>query len=578
MDIGLQSRHYTAWQLIKVYWQSRERFFAYFMIAVTLFMTVSLVGMDVLFNKWYNHFYDALQDYDKRGAIDLLIVFMFIAAVYIVIAVYRYYVQAYLGLRWRRWMTKQFLNRWLEKRSYYYLENFDEVTDNPDQRIQEDVGSLVTFSLDLTIGMVSSVTTIFAFIYILWTLSGNVVIPLGSLGKLQIPGYLVWVAVIYAIIGTHFTFKIGRPLVSLNFEQQRREANFRFAAVDLRSHAEHVALYRGEHHEKTVLGQLVDRFIDNWYMIILRQKLLLWFTAGYNQVSVMLPLVVALPNYFGKVFKLGGLIQTLQAFGRIQDALSFIVNSYTRIAEWQAVVRRLLTFINHMHAVEEHAVTRNHFVYRATSDNHISVKKLNIYTPGNEKLLENINADFVHGEHYLIKGASGIGKSTFVRVIAGIWPYGSGEIALPEKQNIMYLPQKPYMPIGTLEEALLFPDDIGTLDEATLIQLLNDVQLPELTNQLDHATMWSEHLSPGELQRVAFIRVLIHKPDWVFLDETTSALDLESEKYLYNLLKTRLPHCSIVSVGHRPSLEGFHTHQIDLSNYSVVRELAGDSA
>jgi putative ATP-binding cassette transporter len=574
MDIGLQSRPYTAWQLIKVYWQSRERTFAYLSLIFALVMTVVLVGMDVVFNKWYNYFYDALQDYDKRGAIDLLIVFMFIAAVYIVIAVYRYYVQAYLGLRWRRWMTNQFLNRWLEKRSYYYLENFDELTDNPDQRIQEDIGALVTSSLDLTIGMVSSITTIFAFIYILWTLSGHISIPLGQYGSLEIPGYLVWVAIIYALIGTHFTFKIGRPLVSLNFEQQRREANFRFAAIDLRSHAEHVALYRGEHHEKIVLSQLVDKFLDNWYMIILRQKLLLWFTAGYNQVSVMLPLLVALPNYFGKVFKLGGLIQTLQAFGRIQDALSFIVNSYTRIAEWQAVVRRLLTFVNHMYTVERHAIDQNHFVYREQPENKILVKNLNIYTPNNEKLLINVNAEFIHGEHYLIKGPSGVGKSTLVRVIAGIWPYGSGEIVFPEKKNIMYLPQKPYMPIGTLEEALLFPDDIGSLPESTLVQLLQEVHLPELVNELNHATMWSEHLSPGELQRVAFIRVLIHKPDWVFLDETTSALDLESERFLYTLLKTKLPNCSIISVGHRPSLESFHTHQIDLSDFSVARELA----
>ncbi len=573
MDIGLQSRRYTAWQLIKAYWQSKERKFAYFMIAVTLVMTVSLVGMDVLFNKWYNHFYDALQEYDKRSVFDLMKVFVFIAATYIVIAVYRYYVQAYLALRWRQWLTKEFLNRWLEKRSYYYLENFDETTDNPDQRIQEDVGSLVGLSLDLTIGIVSSVATIGAFIYILWTLSGTVTIPLGSLGALHIPGYLVWVAVIYALIGTMCTFKIGFPLVSLNFEQQRREANFRFAAIDLRSHAEHVALYRGEHHEQTVLGKLVDSFLSNWYMIILRQKLLLWFTAGYNQVSVLVPLLVALPNYFNKVFKLGGLIQTLQAFNKIQDALSFIVNSYTRIAEWQAVVRRLLTFINHMHDVEVHAVERDHFHHGVQPEDKIVLRNVSVYTPKNEKLLEGVNTEFVHGEHYLIKGHSGLGKSTLVRVIAGIWPYGSGEILLPAKQNIMYLPQKPYMPIGTLSDALLFPDDIDSLSPDTLKKLLEDVNLPELTNQLNYATMWSEHLSPGELQRIAFIRVLIHKPDWVFLDETTSALDLESEKHVYSLLKSRLPNCTIVSVGHRPSLEAYHTKCIDLEKCSVAREV-----
>jgi len=576
MDIGLQSRSYTTWQLIKSYWQSNQRFFAYGMLGTALVMTIALVGMDVVFNKWYNYFYDALQDYNKKNVIDLLVVFMFIAAIYIVIAVYRFYVQSYLGLRWRKWLTRQFINRWLEKRSYYYLENFDEVTDNPDQRIQEDVGSIVNLSLELLIGLVSSVTTIGAFIYVLWTLSGDLAIPLGSFGTFHISGYLVWVAIIYAIIGTYCTIRIGKPLIQLNFDQQRKEANFRFAAVDLRSHAEHVALYRGEHHEQTVLNQLVDIFLNNWYMIILRQKLLLWFTAGYNQVSVMLPLLVALPNYFNKFFKLGGLIQTLQAFGKIQDALSFIVNSYTRIAEWQAVNRRLLTFINHIYGVEKHAEDKNKFKYLKNVSNKITVKHVNVYTPNHEKLLENINIELEHGNHYLIKGPSGIGKSTFVRVIAGIWPYGAGEIYLPEKQKIMYLPQKPYMPIGTLEEALLFPDDVDSLPKDKLIELLNDVKLPELVNELDHATMWSEHLSSGELQRVAFIRVLIHKPDWVFLDETTSALDLESEKYLYSLLQTKLPHCTIVSVGHRPSLDAYHTHIINFSEYSVAREAVGD--
>lgn len=573
MSRHLEQRPYTSWQLIKAYWQSEQRVFAYVFIISVLFMSILLVGTDVLITDWYNYFYNALQDYNVRAVIDLIWIFIFIAAVSIVISVYRFYMQQYLGLRWRRWLTEQFVDRWLDKGSYYYLETFDKQTDNPDQRIQEDIGSLVSYSLDLVIGLVTSITTIIAFIYILWELSGTITLSLGKLGTLHIPGYLVWVGVIYALIGTLFTFKIGRPLVGLNFEQQRREANFRYASVDLRAHAENVALYRGEGHQKTILRGLLERLLDNWYMIILRQKLLLWFTSGYNQISVLVPLVVALPNYFNKVFKLGGLIQTLAAFDRIQSALSFIVNSYTRIAEWQAITQRLITFLNHMDQLEKDTITKNQFDYHKLLPNKIVAKNVTINTPENEKLLENINEEFVHGQNYWLKGISGIGKSTFVRAIAGIWPYGSGEIVLPQQKNIMFIPQKFYMPIGTLQEALIFPDKIFHLKDAELIKLLNECGLPELSGQLHETKPWSESLSPGELQRIAFARVLIHKPDWVFLDESTSALDLDSEKKLYELLKAHLPNCSIISIGHRPSLANYHDRQINMAEYSVERTL-----
>jgi putative ATP-binding cassette transporter len=570
MSANLKSRLYTPWQLIKAYWESDQRGFAYAFLIFVIMMSIALVGMEVVFNYWYNYFYDALQDYDKHGAMDLIAIFMFLAAVYIVLAVYRYYLQQYLALRWRRWLTNQFLTRWLAHKSYYYLENFDEKTDNPDQRIQEDIASLVTSSLDLSIGLIGSVTTFFAFIYILWTLSGHFTLHLGSL-TLVIPGYLVWVSIIYAIIGTTCAFKIGFPLVSLNFEQQRREANFRFAAVDLRSHAEHVALYRGEAHQKNILSLLFDKVLNNWYAIILRQKMLLWFTAGYNQVSVLVPLLVTLPNYFNKVFKLGGFMQALRAFQQIQDALSFFVNSYSQIAQWRAVVQRLITFINHIYEVEHHAATQNRFIYQNISKNIISVKGLDIYTPHDEKLLENINITFEHGKNYLIKGASGIGKSTLIRVIARIWPYGAGEINLPENKDVMYIPQKPYMPIGTLREALIFPDKSSNVTDEKLIKVLKDCDLPDLIHRLHDVSMWSEQLSPGELQRVAIARVLLIKPDWVFLDESTSALDLPHEKMIYELIKKELPKCSIISVGHQPSVEVFHEHQIDITKYGMPR-------
>ena len=571
MSQNLQSRPYTPWQLIRAYWQSDQKFFAYAFFIIVIVFSVAIVGMDVVFNFWYNHFYDALQDYDRKSAYDLIVVFIFFAAVYIVLAVYRYYIQAYLSLRWRRWLTDQFLNRWLEKRSYYYLENFDEQTDNPDQRIQEDISSLVTSSLELALGFIASTTTFIAFIAILWKLSGPLTVHLGPLGTHVIQGYLVWVSIIYSIVGTWLAFKVGYPLVGLNFEQQRREANFRFAAIDLRSHAEHVALYRGEAYQKGILGGLFERVLNNWYAIILRQKLLLWFTAGYNQVSVILPLMVVLPNYFNKVFKLGGLMQALRAFTQIQDALSFFINSYSSIAQWRAVVRRLISFLDHMYEVEARATVSNQLLYHQEAANSIVVKDLNITTPKGELLLENINLEFKHGNNYLIKGPSGIGKSTFIRVIAGIWPFGSGDINLPENKSIMYLPQRSYMPIGTLRDAMLFPLKSSAITDAELVNLLNACDLPQLTTRLADVTMWTEQLSPGELQRISFARVLLHKPDWVFLDESTSAVDLALEKHLFDLLKKTLPNCSLVSVGHQPSVDAYHDHQIDFSQYHKER-------
>ncbi len=566
----LRSRHCTAWRLIKSYWQSDQRFPAYLFFSIVVFMTVSLVGLDVVFNYWYNYFYDALQAYDQHGVIRLLVVFFVLAAFYIVMAVYRYYVSQLFGLRWRRWLTDQFLGRWLQKRSYYYLENFDENTDNPDQRIQEDVGALVNYSIDLSMGLIGAITTFLAFIYILWQLSGELDVPLGKWGTLHVPGYLVWVGVLYALIGTYFTLKLGRPLVALNFEQQRREANFRFAAVDLRSHAENVALYRGEDHERNILEKLFGRVLENYYFIILRQKVLLWFTAGYNQASVVLPLLVALPNYFDKVFLLGGLIQSLQAFNRVQDSLSFLVNSYTNIAQWQAVAQRLTTFANHMSEAQDKAERENKLVFRSQEENSIDVRKVSIKTPRGEPLLAGITEDLQHGNDYLIKGPSGVGKSTFIRTMAGIWPFAEGEVMFPTNKEIMYLPQRPYMPIGTLSEAILFPDQVKPEHKNQIEQVLRDCNLENLISRLHETAPWSEQLSPGEQQRIAFARVLLQKPDWVFMDETTSMLDLANESYLYKLLKTKLPHCSIVSVGHRPSLDEYHTHIINMEKYKAA--------
>lgn len=574
MNAGLQSKKYTAWTLLTAFWHSEHKVLAYSLFAVVIAMTGALVAIEVIFNYWYNDFYNALQAYDKRGAIALLMVFMFLAAVFIIVSVYRYYVSQYVGLRWRQWITTQFIQRWLEKRSYYYLENFAVNTDNPDQRIQEDAAAIVTLTLDLMIGMVGAVATFFAFIYILWTLSGVIKIPLGTI-TWAVPGYLVWVAIIYSLLGTFFAFKIGRPLVSLNFEQQRREANFRFAAIDLRTHAEDVALYRGEKNEAKILNKHFTSVLENWYVIILRQKLLLWFTSGYSQMSVFLPLLVVLPNYFNKVFLLGGLMQSLRAFSSIQEALSFLVNSYTSIAQWRAVLKRLLTFLNHMADVEAQALANNQLVYKHLPQAHVKVCDVSIATPAGTPLLKSIHEQFDQGGHYLLKGPSGIGKSTFIRTLAGIWPFGSGEIGLPENTTFLYLPQKPYVPMGTLREALLFPAEKLEIADETLKQILTECNLPHLTKRLYESARWSELLSPGELQRINFARIFLHQPQWVFLDEATSSLDLDNEKYLYQLLKKKLPTATVISVGHQPSVAAFHEHIIDMSQYSSGTHTAG---
>ena len=562
----LQARPYTAWELIKSFWQSEQRFFVYISFLFILLLTLTLIGFDVVFSYWYNYFYDALQFYKKDQAIKLLLIFFGLAAIYIVVAVYRFYLSQTFMLRWRRWLTNQFIARWLEKKSYYYLENFDKSTDNPDQRIQEDVGAIVAQSIELFFGVISAAVTFLAFIYILWTLSGVIKIPLGQWGMVHLHGYLVWVAIIYNALGTYFAFKIGHPLVALNFEQQKREATFRFAAVDLRSHAEHVALYRGENQEKKLLGGLFNGVLENWFAIILRQKKLLWFTAGFNQLAVALPLLVILPNYFDKVFLLGGLMQSIRAFANVQESLSYLLRSYTTIAEWRAVTQRLLTFLNHMQEVEKVAEENNQLQYRPQAQNKIATEQLTLFTPRGQVLLQDVTTSFVHGQNYLIKGRSGIGKSTLVRTLANIWPYGKGNIYLPQQQAIMYLPQKSYMPIGSFAAALRFPNNVVISDDA-LHAILRDCKLEDFIPRLQETATWSQQLSPGEQQRVAFARVLLQKPDWVFLDEATSSLDLENEQYFYHLLREKLPHCSLVSVGHRPSLNAFHDHTIDLEKH-----------
>ena len=549
-----------AWTLIRPYWFSEDRWAGRGLLAAVIGLALFTVFINVLLNKWYNSFYNAIQDKDFPAFWNLLIRFSWLALLYIVAAVYQIYLNQMLQIRWRRWLTERYLGAWLADGAYYRMQLTAGETDNPDQRIADDLRLFVAGALTLSIGGLRALVTLVSFLGILWGLSGAATIPLGAT-QITVPGYMVWAALLYAIAGTWLTNRIGRPLVRLNFNQQRYEADFRFNLVRFRENTEGVALYRGEADEMRNFRERFSWVVRNWWDIMRRQKRLTWFTAGYGQAAVIFPFLVAAPRYFRGEIPLGALMQTSQAFGQVQDSLSFIVNSYTDLAEWRAVILRLLGFERTLGRVRAEAAEEG--VHReAGAEPGLALDHVNLQLPGGRPLLEDVNLAIRPGDTTLISGPSGAGKSTLFRAIAGIWPFGRGRIRLPRGARVLFLPQKPYLPIGTLREVASYPAPADGVDDAALREVLEAVGLGALTGRLDESAHWALALSPGEQQRIAFARALVQKPDWLFLDEATSALDEDTEARLYALLRDRLPGATIVSVGHRGTLRAFHARHV----------------
>ncbi len=558
--IRLRELLHDAWILIRPYWFSEDRWAGRGLLAVVIGLNLFIVFINVLLSKWYNLFYNSLQDKDVAAFWSLLGRFSWLAGLYIVAAVYQIYLNQMLQIRWRRWLTDRYLGAWLTDGAYYRMQLTASETDNPDQRISDDLRLFVAGALSLSIGGLRAVVTLVSFLGILWGLSGSATLPSWA-GGMTVPGYMVWAALLYAIAGTWLTNRIGRPLVRLNFDQQRYEADFRFSLVRLRENTEGVALYRGEADE---LRSFRDRFgsvVRNWWGIMRQQKRLTWFTSGYGQAAIIFPFIVQAPRYFRGEMALGGLMQTSQAFGQVQDSLSFIVTSYTDIAEWRAVILRLLGFERTLARVRSEASVEGVRREPGTAPG-LAVDRVALNLPGGRPLLEGVNLAIRPGDTALITGPSGAGKSTLFRAIAGIWPFGRGDIRLPREGRTLFLPQKPYLPIGTLREVVSYPSPPDGIDDAALREVLEAVGLPELTSRLAENAHWALALSPGEQQRIAFARALVQKPEWLFLDEATSALDEETEARLYALLRSRLPGTSVVSVGHRSSLRAFHARRL----------------
>jgi putative ATP-binding cassette transporter len=549
-----------AWAMAGPYWRSEDRWAARGLLVVVVAFNLGIVYLNVLLNQWNNGFYNALQDKNYPVFVHQLVRFSWLAGLYIVVAVYQLYLNQMLQIRWRRWLTERYLKAWLADGAYFRMQLAAGETDNPDQRIAEDLQLFVSGTLGLAIGGLRAVVTLVSFVAILWGLSGSVTIPLGH-SSLTLPGYMVWAALVYAIIGTWLTSRIGRPLVRLNFDQQRYEADFRFGLVRFRENAEGVALYHGEADELRGFRERFGSVVRNFWGIMRRQKRLTWFTAGYGQAAVIFPFLVAAPRYFRGALHLGGLMQTATAFGQVQDSLSFIISSYTDIAAWRSVTERLLGFERALEHVRSRAAMGG-IAFADGDAARLALQDVELDLPGGQRLIAGVNLSLGRGDSALLEGPSGAGKSTLIRAIAGIWPFGRGEIRVPRGARLLVLPQKAYLPIGSLRDVVSYPRPAGGVDDATLREALEVVGLPGLAGRLDEDAHWALQLSPGEQQRIAFARALVLKPDWLLLDEATSAVDEATEARLYRTVRARLPGTALFSVGHRGTLRPLHAREL----------------
>jgi putative ATP-binding cassette transporter len=556
---------HDAWRLAKPYWSSKDKWWAWGWLIVLIMLNLGSVYISVRINTWNRDFFNAIQKFNWPAFKHQFIVFGILATTAIIITVYQIYLQQMLQIRWRRWLTEQYLDTWLDERAYYRLQLQDGGTDNPDQRIADDLDLFTRQSLGLVIGtsgFLNAGVTLVSFLGILWSLSGATVIPLGPLGSISVPAYMVWFALIYSVGGTWLAFRIGRPLVKLNFDQQRYQADFRFSMMRLRENTESIALYGGEGRERRTFIDRFDYVVGNFWNIMKRTKRLNWYTTGYNQLAIIFPYLVAAPRYFAKQITFGVLQQTADAFGQVQQSLSFIVNAYAFIAEWQAVVERLASFDRRAREVAVAARAPPHIQIERAADG-VMVTNLDLDLPAGTALLRGLDFCVASGEWLLIAAPTGSGKSTLLRALAGIWPFGRGHIRIG-KGRTLFLPQRPYLPLGSLRTALLYPNEDDKAPKERLTAALGEVGLGAFVNDLDTLDNWAQRLSLGEQQRLAFARILLSKPAIVFLDEATSALDEAGESALYTLLRKAPWRPTVVSVGHRSTLNKFHDRILPL--------------
>ncbi|RMS13633.1 ABC transporter [Pseudomonas coronafaciens pv. coronafaciens] len=554
------------WKLITPYWRSEEKATAWLLLISVIALSLFSVQVSVFFNSWYRDFYNALQNKDLAAFTHLILYFSGIAAIAILAAVYRLYLTQLLTIRWRRWLTEQHFARWLADKNYYHLEQGG-YTDNPDQRLSEDLNEFTTSTLSLGLGLMSSVVSLVSFSVILWGVSGSI-----ELFGITIPGYMFWAAMLYALVGSLLTHWIGKRLIPLNNQQERFEADLRFALVRVRENAESIALSEGERNENQRLSGRFQMIWNNFRTSMKVQKRLTFFTSGYSQIALIFPFIVAAPRYFAGKIELGDLMQINSAFGNVQENFSWFISAYGTLASWRATSDRLLSFRQAMsnHEAQQPAIERTR------SENALELRNLGLEIAGGRQLLTDANLRIGAGERVMLSGRSGSGKSSLLRALGGLWPNGSGQIRLPAGPAL-FLPQRPYLPIGTLREAMSYPQPADHYAAERFADVLNQCRLEHLIPRLDESNHWQRFLSPGEQQRVAFARALLIAPRWLLVDEATSAMDEDDETAMHRAIIDGLPGLTLVSVGHRSSLQRFHDRHVRVEGGQLVEQRAAGS-
>jgi vitamin B12/bleomycin/antimicrobial peptide transport system ATP-binding/permease protein len=566
------------WRLVWPYFRSEEWKSAWVLLVAVVALSLFSVYLAVLFNEWNRDFYNMLNAKDLKptpviiGGYELFTVnyflylmgkFALIAFVWIIDAVYAVYLRQILQLRWRRWIVARLYNRWLTNQSYYRLQLKDYGAENPEQRIEADIEVFTRETLLLSISLLSNVVNLASFSVILWGLSGTISFELAGT-PLTIPGYMFWVAVAYAGAGSLLIYLIGRKMVPVNFGRERFNANFRYQMIRIRENAESIALYGGERREAEGLDVSFRRVWDNFWRLMILTKRLNWFQSFYGQLAIIFPYMVAAPRYFAGAIDVGTVFQVANAFNRVQDSLSWFIDAFERLAAWKATANRLVTFVDALQRVEADTRIQTLGIERQDAPAvHLSVSDIAI--PTGRVLMQDVQVEIARGDKVLISGPSGSGKTTLFRVLAGLWPFAKGKLRIPKGARVLFLSQKPYLPLGTLREAVAFPSEPNAFTDDQIKAALADVRLPDLVNRLSEDENWSMTLSVGEQQRVAIARALLNKPDWLFMDEATSALDEENERHVYELVTKRLPQSAIVSIAHRPSVAAYHRRRLAIN-------------